>query len=155
MWQKIKDWFLDSDNEYLSRSEFLYKPKHIILLLIVLCAVVSVYFIFRKKSEKAKRLFFFICGYVFLAFEILLRIANLINIKNASFESVVKILLPMHFCSVAVWIIMFSIFFNKREMLNVAPIMGLLATTAFLLYPAVGLNAKYLHFSQLYSIFSH
>lgn len=66
-----------------------------------------------------------------------------------------KILLPMHICSVMVWVFIVAIFTRNKMLLNFSVIGGLLATSAFLLFPAVGINKTYMSFSCFYSTFSH
>ena len=88
-------------------------------------------------------------------FEIASRVVNLIIADSYTVESVLKILLPMHICSVMVWVFIIAVFTKKQFLLDFACIGGLLATTAFLLYPAVGLNKTYMSFTCIYSTVSH
>ena len=61
----------------------------------------------------------------------------------------------MHICSVAVVTIIVGYFSKNKVLMNFSTIVGLLATIAFLLYPAVGINKVYISFTCLYSIISH
>lgn len=151
----FKDFWTDENNPKLNKSEYLYNARHIIVLALILLSCVILTLIFKNKSEKTKRILLKVFGWIFLFFEILSRLVNLIIAENYTVESVAKIILPMHICSVMVWIFIISIFTNKQFLLNFSVIGGILATTAFLLYPAVGLNRVYMSFSCIYSTFSH
>lgn len=151
----FSDWWMDSNNPSLPKSEYLYGTRHIVVLCLTLLACVVLTIIFFKRSEKAKKILFYVLGGIFLFFEILSRVVNLIVAQTYTLESVMKILLPMHICSVMVWIFIVAIFTRNKMLLNFSVIGGLLATSAFLLFPAVGLNKTYMSFSCFYSTFSH
>lgn len=151
----FKDWWTNENNPSLPKEVYLYGTRHIVVLVLTLFACVFFSVIFFKRNEKAKRILFLIFAYIFLFFEILTRIVNLIIADNYTWQSVLKILLPMHFCSVMVWIFIFAIFSKKQWLVNFAVTGGLLATLAFLLYPSVGLNKTYMSFTCVYSTFTH
>lgn len=88
-------------------------------------------------------------------FEITSRIVNLIIEENYTWQNILKILVPMHICSVMVWVFIIAIFFKVKSLYAFGTIGGLLATIAFLLFPAVGLNRVYMSFTCIYSTFSH
>lgn len=155
MWQKILNWFLNENNPSLPKSEYLYGTRHLLVLGAVVILTILIYFLFRNKSEKSKRVFFTVSALIFLFFEITSRIYNLIMATSFSVESVVKIILPMHFCSVTVWFIIIALLFKNKILINISPILGILATGIYLAYPAVGLNSTYINFPQFYSVFTH
>ncbi len=98
----FKDWWTDENNPSLPKSEYLYNARHIAVLIIVILSCIVFTLIFRKKSERAKNILFNVFGGIFLFFEILTRIVSLIILDNYTVESVLKIILPMHICSVMV-----------------------------------------------------
>ena len=151
----FSDFWTNENNPSLPKNEYLYGTRHIIVLVLtaILCVVFSL--VFRKKSEKTKRILLYSFGAFFLFFEISTRIVNLIIAEEYSLESVMKILLPMHICSVMVWVFIVAIFSRKQVLFNYSAIAGTLATLVFLLYPAVGLNKVYMSFTCLYSVLSH
>lgn len=151
----FKDFWTNENNPKLSKDVYLYGARHIIALLIVVVLSITLSLIFKKKSEKTKNILFNIFGWVFVFFELSSRIVNLIIADSYSLESVAKIILPMHICSVMVWVFIFAIFTKKQFLINFSVVGGLLATTAFLAYPAVGLNRVYMSFTCLYSTLSH
>ena len=148
-----RDFWYNSNNPKL--ANYLYGPRHVIFLLCAIGLVLFLYFSYRKKTEKEKRKMFKIFAYIFLGFEIVSRVVNLIIEEDYSFGNITKIILPMHICSIMVWIFIFGILLNNKTLKEFAGIGGLLSTLAFLLYPAVGLNRVYMTFTQLYSTITH
>lgn len=151
----FSDFWTNKNNPALPKSEYLYGTRHIIVLVItaLLCLFFSL--VFFKKSQKAKNILLNVFGGIFLFFEIASRVVNLIIAETYTVESVLKILLPMHICSVMVWVFIVAIFTKKRFLLEFSVIGGIIATLAFLLYPAVGLNRVYMSFTCIYSTFTH
>lgn len=151
----FKDFWTNENNPSLDKSEYLYNGRHIFVLILTVVLCISLTLIFRKKSERAKRILFYVFGGIFLFFEIVSRVVNLIIEDTYSLENVMKILLPMHICSVMVWVFIVAIFSKKQVLINYSVIGGILATLAFLLYPSVGLNKTYMSFTCIYSTFTH
>lgn len=151
----VKDWFTNDNNPVLDKSEYLYGPRHIFFLVLTAMLCVSIYLIFRKKDFKIKETIVKVFAYVLLFFEVVSRVINLIILDTYTVEKVVKILIPMHICSVMVIVFILAIFTRKKILLNYSVVCGFLATLAFLLYPAVGIHQKYMAFSNIYSTFSH
>ena len=151
----FRDFWTNENNPSLPKSEYLYNLRHIIVLIITAVLAITLSIIFRKKSERTKNTLFYILGSVFVFFETSTRIINLIIAKSYSLLSVLEIILPMHICSVMVWCLIFAIFLKKQFLINYSVIGGFIATLAFLLYPAVGLNKVYMTFTCIYSTVSH
>lgn len=149
------DFWTNENNPALSKAEYLYGTRHILVLVATLLACVIFTLIFYKRSERAKRILFNVFGWIFLFFEIASRIVNLIITTDYSWQNILKILLPMHICSVMVWVFIVAIFSHNKTLTSFATIGGLLATVAFLAFPAVGLNRVYMSFTCIYSTFSH
>lgn len=151
----FSDFWTDKNNPSLPKAEYLYGTRHIVVLILTLVAIIALTWIFYKRSEKTKQTLFYVFASILLFFEIASRVVNLIIEESYTLESVVKILLPMHMCSVMVWVFIIAIFTKNQCLLNFGVIGGGLATLAFLLYPAVGLNKTYMSFTCIYSTFSH
>lgn len=151
----FNDFWTNNNNPSLPKEEYLYGTRHIILLLMTLFLCVVLTLIFRNKSKKAKMILSYCFGAIFLFFEIASRVVNLIIAPSYTFDSVLEILLPMHICSVMVWVLIVAIFSKKQVLYNFSTIGGLLATLAFMLYPAVGINKVYMSFTCLYSTITH
>lgn len=151
----FSDFWTNKNNPALPKSEYLFGIRHIAVLImaVLLCVVLTV--LFKKKSQKTKQILFNIFGGVFLFFEIVSRLVNLIIKENLTFMSFLEIMLPAHICSVMVWVFIIAIFSKKQVLINYSVVGGILATIAFLLYPAVGLNRVYMSFTCIYSTVSH
>ena len=151
----FSEFWTNENNPSLPKSEYLYGTRHLIVLLITVLAIVVFTLLFIKRSDRSKRILFKVFASILLFFEIASRVVNLIITTDYSIENIAKILLPMHMCSVMVWVFIIAIFSNKRSLLEYGVIGGGIATLAFLLYPAVGLNKVYMSFTCIYSTFSH
>ncbi len=147
MLKSIIDWFIEDVGK---KDSYLYHAPHVITLVLVFVACGVVFFAFRNKSPKAKRIFLWVLFGLFLTLEVLIRVRNLIKGKDLAVT-----LVPMHFCAVIIWFIMFAIIVNKKSIYSLAAMGGLLASSAFLFYPAVGFNLETINFNAFYSIFSH
>lgn len=151
----FQDFWTNQNNPSLAKNEYLYNGRHIFVLVLTLLLCIVLTIIFIKKSEKAKQILLYVFGSIFLFFEIASRVVDLIITTDYSWQNVLEIILPLHICSVMVWMIIFAIFTKKQFLYNFSCVGGLLATLVFLLYPAVGLNRVYMSFTCLYSTISH
>lgn len=149
------DWWTNENNPSIPQNEYLFGARHIIMLCVAVFAVVVLSILFFKKSQRAKNILLTILVSVLLFFEITSRVVNLAICTDFSCQNILKILLPMHICSVAVVTLIISYFSKNKMLLNFSTVVGLLATFAFLVYPAVGINKTYISFTCLYSITSH
>lgn len=147
MLEFLKD-FLFGDT--VRRNDYLFDTPHLITLILVVIATVVLSIVFKNKSKKTQRAFLWVIWAILLFFEISSRVINLIKGKD-----LITTLLPFHFCSIMVWMFIFTIPFNNKHLYNISAMGGIIATTAFLLYPAVGFNVEVLKFSQYYSVISH
>lgn len=151
----FKDFWTNENNPKLPKAEYMYGTRHLIVLLIVVMASVLLSIYFSQKSQKAKQRLLYSLASVLLFFEITSRIVDFFITPNIDFGMVLKILLPMEMCSVVVWVFIIAIFTKKRVLYEFSAIVGLFATLAFLLFPAVGLNRTYMSFTCIYSTVSH
>lgn len=151
----FKDFWTNENNPALPMQDYLYNTRHILVLVAVCLVTIVMSIFFARKSEKTKNALFTTFAVLFLFFEILSRVVNLIIADSYSLENIAKILLPMHICSVMVWVFIIALFTKKQWLLNFSAIGGIIATIAFLLYPAVGLNRVFMSFTCLYSTISH
>lgn len=148
-----KDFWYNTNNPKL--KNYLYGPRHVLFILLAVGLAIFLWYIYKNKQEKDKRVLFKVIGFIFLGFETLSRIVNLIATNDYSIGNITKIILPMHICAIMVWVLIFGVLFNNRTLKQFAGIGGFLSTLAFLLYPAVGINRVYMTFTQLYSTFTH
>ena len=149
------DWWTNENNPSLPKEEYLFGTRHITMIVVAIVAAIVLSVVFYKRSSKAKKILLTILALVLLFFEITSRVVNLIITTDYSWQSILKILLPMHICSVAVVMFIISFFTKQKTLMNFATVVGLLATVLFMAYPAVGINKTYITFTCLYSIVSH
>ena len=151
----FSDWWTNANNPSLPKDVYLYDARHIGVLIAVAVACVVLALVFYKKSDRAKRILLNVFAGILLGFEIVSRVVNLIIAESLDIATIGEILLPMHICSVMVWVFIIGIFSKNKTLINFGAIGGLVATVAFLLYPAVGLNRVYMSFTCCYSTISH
>ena len=149
------DFWTNENNPGLPQSEYLYGTRHIIVLVLAIVSSILLSIIFYRKSQKAKNILLVVLVSILLFFEIASRAVNLIIETEYTWQNIFKIILPLHVCSVMVWIFIIAAFTRKQVLFDFAVIGGLLATAGFLLYPSVGLNRTYMSFTCLYSTISH
>ena len=151
----FSDWWTNNNNPSLPKSEYLFGTRHIIMLVIAIVSAVGLSIIFFRKNYRAKRILLIVLASVLLFFEITSRVVNIIIEETYSLQRIFEILMPLHICSVAVWVVIIGVFSKNKVLLNFAAIIGLIATVGFLGYPAVGINRTYISFTCLYSITAH
>ena len=151
----LHDWFTNENNPSLSQKEYLFGTRHIVMICIAILSVIVLSVVFYKKSQKSKNILLTILVSILLFFEIVSRIVNLVICTNFSWQNILEILLPMHICSVAVVTLIIAYFSKNKLLINFSTVLGILATSIFLLYPAVGINRTHVSFTCLYSIISH
>lgn len=148
------DWLFGNGISRLDPSEYLYKTKHIITLALVAFLSILLAIIFRKNKKAQKILLNSIIG-ILIFFEITSRVLEMISLDIYTFPKIYEVLMPCHFCSIVVVSIIIGYLIKWQPLINVSVVGGFLATSVFLLYPAVGFNTSVITFSQLYSIASH
>lgn len=152
----FKDWWTNEHNPSLSKSQYMWGARHIVMLVVAIGLAIALSVIFFKKSERAKLIVLKVIAGILMFFELLSRLVNLIIETNFTFQRVFEIIMPLHICSVAVWGLIISILFARKQFLvNFTCVVGLLATVAFLLFPAVGINKVYMSYTCIYSVSAH
>ncbi len=144
-----------SNDGNLRLDNYLYNTRHILVIVAVMLFTIAMALIFYKKSQRIKNVVMYIFVGILIFFEISSRVVNLIFNDTWTFNVVAELMIPMYICSVIVWVFIISVFVKKTFLYNFVAIGGLLATSAFLAYPAVGLNFQYMTFTCLYSTISH
>lgn len=150
----LVDWILGRGIVKLPQSEYLYKTKHIVTLILVAITAISLAVAFRKNKKGQKITLHTIIG-IMLFFEIISRVVNLIKLDEVTFTSLYKVIMPCHFCSIVVITLLIGFYTKWQPLRNGSIVAGFLATTVFLLYPSVGFNTNIITLSQAYSIISH
>lgn len=154
----ILKWFAGKGVIYQAASEYVYTLKHFIVLALAAALTLTVYFVYRNKPNSTRRKSLVIAAYIMMACEILSKISKLIyfaDLGKLTFAQAVQVILPIHFCSIIIWVLIFAILFNNKAMISFGGVCGLLGTLVYLLYPAEGLGASFIHFRAFSSIFTH
>ena len=150
----FKQWIL-SDFPGQQDKAGQWGPVHIAVLLTCIATVIALAFIFRKRSDKARRIVLWVLVGIILAFEITRRILNFIKMDNYTLENVLYNLVPRPWCAIACWTLIISAIVNKKFFYNFASITALLCAIIYFAYPGAGFNDKYFLFEQTYSISTH
>jgi len=127
---------------------------HIIVIILCVLAIVGISFL-RGKSEKVRKIVIFICAGLIATFEIMRRVINLSRGINGDIGLLMRILLPRPYCAISCWLVVISVFVNKKFLYNITSICSLLCAIIFFAYPSVGFNDKYILFENVYSIGTH
>lgn len=128
---------------------------HIVTLIVCIVLIVGLTFLFRKRSEKARRIVLWVLVSLILVFEISRRVINFCKTTDYSWQNVLHILFPRPWCAIACWTIIFAAIFNKKFFYNFASMTALICALIFFAYPGVGFNNQYILFENLYSICTH
>ena len=152
----FKQWFFGGfDNP---RIEGQWKLPHILVLLSAIAIIVAIACIFRKRSEKARKIVMWVLVGLILFFEITRRVKNIWNLigtGSVTLNDVLYDLLPRPWCAISCWGLIIAATFRKKYLFNTASIMALLCAIIFFAYPSAGFNNQYIQFENLYSIGTH
>ena len=149
------EWWTDANNSTLEFSQYIYGPRHIALLIAAFGLTIFLLLLFRKKSEKSKNILLTVLASILLFYEISTRIVNLIILNDYTLTNIFKIIMPLHICSVAVWVLIIGFFTKNKLLLSSGVVMALVATSVYLLCPGTGINKVNITFTATYSIISH
>ena len=156
--QKFYKWFTASGVEYLDQSTYLYKTMHIAIIVAVLALTILVFFLFRKKGERVQRNFLLGVATLMITCEIFTRLSKLLFHAEQgvlTLEQILKDVLPIHFCSVMIWVLIFAIIFDKRSVLSFGAVCGLIGCAVYLIYPVEGLDHSFFNIRMLNSPLTH
>ena|GEM_PF-3331670 len=149
------DWLLSTGNYSLPKSEYLYGTTHLIVLAMVVVASIAMGIWMAKAKPKCRQIVLYVFAGILLFMECSGRVLTLVKMTDYNFWGLYKALIPMHFCSIVVWFFIVGVFAKSKVTLRLALIGGMMATVAYLAYPAVGLNMAFIGYGEFYSIFTH
>lgn len=158
IWDALYKWISGQGVVYQEVSEYAYTGKHFLVLGLALLATIGVFFLFRKLTDKQRIKFLKVVAWVMIACEILSRISKLLyfaDLGKLTLGQAVQIILPIHFCSVIIWVLIISILTDYKPLLSFGVICGFFGCLVYLLYPAEGLGASFIHLRAFNSIFTH
>lgn len=127
----------------------MYGAPHVITLICVIVISALLIMYAKKLNDKQKLAVTWSIFGVLLFFEIMHRIYRLLK-GHQWFRHI-----PMHFCAIMVWVIIAAILIKNKHLYNIAAVGSLLASSTFLLHPAVGFTVQPFRFDQYYTIITH
>ena len=133
---------------------------HIAVLLSCIAIILVLAFTVRKKSERFRKNTIAVLVFIILAFELSRRAINiarpsLTNTELGTWKDWLYTLLPRPWCAISCWLLIFSIFVNKKFLYNFASMCALLCAIIFFAYPDAGFNNEIMEFENCYSIGTH
>ena len=135
---------------------------HITTLLICVGLIFAFYYTVKasKNKDKAKRIIVYSLVGLIAFFEIMSRIVYIIKLyvlKTPDMQGLdmLWIIIPKPWCAVSCWVLIASVFVNKKFFYNYASLSALICSVIFFAYPGVGFNNQYILFDNLYSITTH
>ena len=135
-----------------------WKLPHILVLLTCIATIIAIAFLFRKKSDKTRRIVLWVIAGAILMFEITRRVKNIIAMSitdSITLDSMLYTLLPRPWCAISCWSIIIAAIFNKKYLYNVASFTALLCAIIYFAYPGAGFNNTLMEFENIYSIATH
>ena len=135
-----------------------WKLPHILVLLTCIATIIAIAFLFRKKSDKTRRIVLWVIAGLILLFEVTRRVKNIIAMSitdSITLDSMLYTLLPRPWCAIACWSIIIAAIFNKKYLYNVASFTALLCAIIYFAYPGAGFNNTLMEFENIYSIATH
>ena len=151
----FKQWILGEGVTRIPTSEYLFGPKHLIMLFATIAVTLIISLIFRKKSVKSQKILLGILIGACILLETVQKSVNMFKLDVYNFDNVYKVLIPCHFCAIVMYALIIAYFIKRRGFTNAVTIGGLLASTAYLVHPAVGINTDIITLSQFYTIATH
>lgn len=157
-WETVYKYLSGKGVVYQDVGEYAYTGKHFLVLGLALLASISVFFLFKKLNDRQRMKFLKSVAILMIVCEVFTRISKLLyfaDLGTLTFGQAVQIILPIHFCSVIIWVLIISILTEYKPLMSFGAICGLFGTLVYLLYPAEGLGASFLHLRAFNSIFTH
>ena len=149
----FKEWLLSSyPNPHIDSQ---WGILHIAVLIMSICATISIALIFRSKSEKTRKIVIYVLACTVLFFEMARRILNIIKNPGMNLGDMLYTLLPRPWCAISCWALMIAVWSNKQFLYNTASFTALLCSIIFFAYPGAGFNSEYMLFENIYSIATH
>ena len=127
------------------------------ILTLCICVALTVFFalFFRKKSKNART--WVIKGLVIgiLVLEMLRRIINYADGDAVNLFTTLFLILPRPWEAISCWLLIASVFVDKKFMYNFSAINALLCAVIFFAYPMKGFDSRYLLFENWYYILTY
>ena len=99
----FKDW-LFSNREYNVEVNGQWGLKHILVLVLCIATIIALAIIFRRRSEKTRKIVITTLISLIFILEIARRIINLVKTTDYTLNGVLYDLLPRPWCAISCWI---------------------------------------------------
>ncbi len=149
------DWLFNRNNTILKYADVFLGYRHILLLLSTVGACIGLTLFLRRKNEASKRKFFKVIAWVLIGFELSYRVINLLGVSEYSLKDILEIVLPLHLCSIMVWVLIVAFLTEKEWLLRFGTVCTIMSMGLYLIFPLTGLNQAKFSFSMLYSASTH
>lgn len=156
----FKDWlFSNRPKDFILESQP-WGVLHIVVLLLTVAFIVTISILLRKKDKKIKFNILFSMAMMILFFELTRRGINLCRKEyinstgDLDWRSLAAIILPRPWCAISCWMIISSVFVDKKFFYNFTAITALLNACIFFSYPLAGFK-NHIAFEEVYSIGTH
>jgi hypothetical integral membrane protein (TIGR02206 family) len=127
----------------------LFGSAHLIALVVVLCLNLAVVFLWRHPSPRARRIFRYTLAGILVVNETLWHVWN-----YATGQWTIQTMLPLHLCSIMVWLSAYMLAFENYSLYEFVYFMGIGAAMQALLTPDAG-RYGFPHFRFFQTIISH
>ena len=157
-WTVFYKYFTGKGVVYEEPHEYIYELPHLIVIGLAIVVTVVVYFLLRRRTYETQRKFLVATAITLAVCEIFTRMSKLLyfaDLGQLDLVMAIKVILPIHFCQIMVWVIIVAILIDNKPMITFSALCGLLASLFYLAYPIEGLSASFLHVRAFNSIFTH
>ena len=121
---------------------------HISMLVLSIAIILVLTLLFRKKSEKSRKIVLFVIIGIILFFELARRIINICKTTEFTLDHTLYILLPRPWCAISTWSFILLLFVKKQWLYNFTCFTSMLCALVFFAYPGVGFNNQYILFEK-------
>lgn len=158
VWDGIYKFMSGNGVVYEDVSEYAYTGKHFLVLAFAIIGTIGIFFLFRNLNDSQRIKFLKTTAICLMILEILAIISKLLyfaDLNKLDFGQAIQVILPIHFCSVIIWVLIFAMLFDNKPMMSFGAICGFFGCLVYLLYPAEGLGASFIHIRAVNSVVSH
>lgn len=158
IWDSLYKFMSGKGVVYQDITEYAYTGKHFLVLAFAIIGTIGIYFLFKKFTDSQRTKFLKITAFSLMILEILAIISKLLyfaDLNKLDFGQAIQVILPIHFCSVIIWVLIFAMLFDNKPMMSFGAICGFFGCLVYLLYPAEGLGASFIHIRAVNSVVSH
>jgi|GEM_PF-1964335 len=151
------EWLFSSfDNPRVEKQWGIF---HIAIFLLAITAIIVIS-LFKNKSQFFRKNIITVLAFLILAFEIMRRVVNfarptIYGGEIGGWKDYLYIIIPRPWCAISCWLLIASVFVNKKFLYNYGAMSALICAIIFFAYPDAGFNNQFMEFENIYSIVTH